>query len=302
MSLVPSDLLKNHSSIGTMKKIGIIAKPIRTGPVKKVLERLLPWLKEQGKEIVMDSDTAAMAGLTSSPKKSEVPSLVDMIIVLGGDGTLLSVSRLVEGRDVPILGINLGSLGFLTEIGTDDMFTMLIRVFKDEFVIDERLMLTVGIRRQGEIITRYTLQNDVVISKGTLPRMINMEILINKQFVTSLQGDGVIVATPTGSTAYSMSAGGPIFEPSVEALLLTPISPHMLTNRPVVVPKNSKIEVLLKTFEEGATVTFDGQVGFPILSQDIIEIQASDYKSKFIRSPQTNFYEVLRHKLKWGEG
>ncbi|HEY5648997.1 MAG TPA: NAD(+)/NADH kinase [Nitrospiria bacterium] len=285
-----------------MKKIGVIAKPIRTESIKQVLDGLIPWLKEQEKEAVMDSDTAAICGATSSHKKSEIPSMVDMIIVLGGDGTLLSVARLVEGKEVPILGVNLGGLGFLTEVGTEEMYMMLVRIFKGDFVTDDRLMMKVGVRRQGELVTHYTIQNDVVISKGTLPRMIQMEILINQQFVTSLRGDGVIVATPTGSTAYSMSAGGPIIEPSVEALVLTPISPHTLSNRPVVVPFKSTVEVVLNTLEEGATVTFDGQVGFSLRPKDVVEIRSAEHKTRLIRSSQTNYYEVLRQKLKWGEG
>ncbi len=284
-----------------MKKIGIIAKPLRTEPVRKVLDGLLPWLDEQGKEVVLDSETAGIIGRKSPHKKSAVPSLVDMIIVLGGDGTLLSVARLVEGRDVPILGVNLGGLGFLTEVTIEEMYPTLAKIFKNEFETDDRLMLKVQIHRQGENVVNYTAMNDVVISKGRLPRMIDLEIRINNEFVTSLRGDGVIVATPTGSTAYSMSAGGPIIEPSVEAVLLTPISPHTLSNRPLVIPNNARVEVVLKTIEEGATVTFDGQVAFTLCSQDVAEIWPAENKTRLIRSPRRNYYEVLRRKLKWGK-
>jgi NAD+ kinase len=285
-----------------MKKIGIIAKPQNTHAVKKILDELLPWLARQEKKAIMDSDTASIAGLASPYQKSKVPSLVDMVIVLGGDGTLLSVARLVEGKGVPILGVNLGGLGFLTEVTVEELLSTLEKIFKNEFVTDDRLMLKATIHRQGERVAESLVLNDVVISKGTLARMIKLEIFINSQFVTALRGDGLILATPTGSTAYSLSAGGPIIYPSVEAMVLTPISPHTLTNRPIVIPNNVHVEVVLKTREEGTTVTFDGQVGFSLRHEDVVEIWTADSKIKLIRSPQRNYYEVLRRKLKWGEG
>jgi NAD+ kinase len=285
-----------------MKKIGIIAKPHHTHAVKKVLEELLPWLTRQGKDVILDTDTANIAGLVSPHPKSKVPSLVEMVIVLGGDGTLLSVSRLVEGKDVLILGVNLGGLGFLTEVTVEELFSTLEMIFKREFVTDNRSMLKAIVHRKGEQVAQSFVLNDVVISKGTLARMIQLEILIDNQFVTSLRGDGLILATPTGSTAYSLSAGGPILYPSVEAMVLTPISPHTLTNRPIVIPNDVRVQVVLKTREEGTAVTFDGQVGFSLRYEDSVEIWKADSKIKLIRSPQRNYYEVLRRKLKWGEG
>jgi NAD+ kinase len=285
-----------------MKKIGIIAKPQNTHAVKKILDELLPWLARQEKEAIMDSDTASIAGLASPYQKSKVPSLVELVIVLGGDGTLLSVARLVEGKGVPILGVNLGGLGFLTEVTVEELFSTLGMIFKNEFVTDDRLMLKATVHRQGERMAQSLVLNDVVISKGTLARMIKLEIFINRQFVTALRGDGLILATPTGSTAYSLSAGGPIIYPSVEAMVLTPISPHTLTNRPIVIPNNVHVEVVSKTPDEGTTVTFDGQVGFSLRHEDVVEIWTADSKIKLIRSPQRNYYEVLRRKLKWGEG
>lgn len=285
-----------------MKKIGIIAKPQNTHAVKKILDELLPWLARQEKEAIMDSDTASVAGLASPHQKSKVPALVDMVIVLGGDGTLLSVARLVEGKGVPILGVNLGGLGFLTEVTVEELFSTLEKIFKNEFVTDDRLMLKATVHRHGERVAHSLVLNDVVISKGTLARMIKLEIFIDSQFVTALRGDGLILATPTGSTAYSLSAGGPIIYPSVEAMVLTPISPHTLTNRPIVIPNNVHVEVVLKTREEGTAVTFDGQVGFSVRHEDVVEIWTADSKIKLIRSPQRNYYEVLRRKLKWGEG
>ncbi len=285
-----------------MKKIGIIAKPQNAHAVKKILDELLPWLARQDKEAILDSDTASIAGLASPYQKSKVPSLVEMVIVLGGDGTLLSVARLVEGKGIPILGVNLGGLGFLTEVTVEELFSTLGMIFKNEFVTDDRLMLKAVVHRQGEPVAQSLVLNDVVISKGTLARMIQLEIFINKQFVTALRGDGLILATPTGSTAYSLSAGGPILYPSVEAMVITPISPHTLTNRPIVIPNDAHVEVISKTREEGTTVTFDGQVGFSLRHEDVVEIWTAESKIKLIRSPQRNYYEVLRRKLKWGEG
>ena len=283
-----------------MKKIGIVVKP-HTSIGKDILEKLLRYLAKKGKEVVMEQDTAALVGQSSQVRKSEIPGLVDMIIVLGGDGTLLSVSRLVEDRNVPILGVNLGGLGFLTEVTLEEIYPTLDKVFQEDFVTDDRLILKAYVHRQGERVAQSAALNDVVVSKGTLARMIKLEIFIDGQFVTSLRGDGLIVATPTGSTAYSLSAGGPIIYPSVDAIILTPISPHTLTNRPIAVPTKAKVEVIVKTREEGTTVTFDGQVGFSLRQNDTVEISSSENKAKLIRSPSRNHFEVLRRKLKWGE-
>ncbi len=282
-----------------IQRIGIIAKPHRP-EVKKVLDGLLPWLAERGIEVFLDTDTAAVAGLPSAVQKSRIPSLVEMIIVLGGDGTLLSVARLVEGKDTLILGVNLGGLGFLTEITLDGVYTALEKIFQEDFIIDERMMLKSNILRQGERIAQSTVLNDVVISKGSLARMINLEVYINYQFVTGLRADGLIVSTPTGSTAYSLSAGGPIVHPSLDAMIITPVCPHTLTNRPIVVPGDVGVEVILKSKDEGAVATFDGQVGFSLREEDVVEIKASEQKIKLVGSPDRNYFGILREKLKWG--
>jgi NAD+ kinase len=284
-----------------VNRIGIVVKP-QISLAKSVLEDLLNYLSRQGKEVFLEKETAALVGRSSSHRKSKIPSLADMIIVLGGDGTLLSVARLAEGKDVPILGVNLGGLGFLTEVTLEELYPTLEKIFKKDFVTDDRLMLRAAVLRQGEQVAHSMVLNDVVVSKGTLARMIKLEIDINGQFVTALRGDGLIVATPTGSTAYSLSSGGPIVYPSVDAVVLTPISPHTLTNRPIVIPTpvSGPIEVTMRTREEGPTVTFDGQVGFSLRDGDVVEIRAADSKVKLIRSPNRNHFEVLRKKLKWG--
>lgn len=283
-----------------MQKIGIISK-LHRPEVKKILDDLVPWLTRRGVEVLLDTDTATATGRSSTFQKSKIPSLVEMIIVLGGDGTLLSVARLVEGKDTMILGVNLGGLGFLTEITLDGLYPALEKILKKDFVIDERMMLKSYVHRQGERIAQSTVLNDVVVSKGALARMINLDIYINYQFVTSMRADGLIVSTPTGSTAYSLSAGGPIIHPSLDAIIITPICPHTLTNRPIVVPNNVKVEVILKSKDEGAVATFDGQVGFSLREEDVVEINASEQKIRLIGSPDRNYFEILREKLKWGK-
>ena len=287
-----------------MKKVGVVAK-IQYPDTKAVLEKLIPWLAQQEKEVFIDADTASILTKEIQPqkmyKKSKIPALVDAMIVLGGDGTLLSVARLVEGRNIPIIGVNLGGLGFLTEVTLEEIYTTLDKLFKGEFVPDPRLILKAHVYRQGERVVQSYCLNDTVVSKGTQARMIKLEIFINGQFVTSLRGDGLIIATPTGSTAYSLSAGGPILNPSVDALILTPICPHTLTNRPIVIPASAKIETILKSKDEGTMVTFDGQVGFTLRHDDVVEIEASEHKIILARAPDKNYYEILRTKLKWGE-
>ena len=285
-----------------MKKIGIIAKPFGV-EVKKIIGDLLKWLTEKEKETYLDSETASrFLDQSSLFKVPFIPHEMDLVVVLGGDGTLLSVARLIEGHRVPILGVNLGGLGFLTEINIEDLYPTLEKIFQNEFLVDERIMLKTDVGRQGKKIAHSHVLNDVIINKGTLAKMIKLEIYSNGQFLSSLRGDGLIVSTPTGSTAYSLSAGGPILYPSVDAILLTPICPHTLTQRPIVMPSHMKIEIILKSKDEGAMVTFDGQVGFSLRLEDQIHIERSDAKTQLIRSPGLSYFEVLRDKLHWGEG
>jgi len=284
-----------------VNKIGIIAK-YHHHDAKPIVEQLVTWLGQHQKEVFLDTDTAALIGAKSGYPKPKIPPMVDLMIVLGGDGTLLSVARLIENRDVPILGVNLGGLGFLTEVTLDEVFLTLEKIFKSEYTPDSRLMIRSEVFRQGErVVSSYSL-NDTVISKGVLARMIRLEVSINSQFVTSLRGDGLILATPTGSTAYSLSAGGPIVNPMVEALVFTPICPHTLTNRPIVIPGSATVQVKMTSREDGAMVTFDGQVGFTLRPDDVIEIKAADHKITLVRAPEKNYYGILREKLKWGEG
>ncbi len=282
-----------------MKKIGIICKQGRKEP-QEILKELLPLLRQKGCETFVDADTAAALGINGF-SRSEMASWVDLVLVLGGDGTMLSVSRLVAEKGVPILGINLGSLGFITEVNRDDIFDAVDKMLNNDFVIEERLMLSAAIYRNGEKITEYAVLNDVVINKGALARIIDLETNINNHYVTTFKADGLIISTPTGSTAYSLSAGGPIIYPTIESVVLTPICSHTLTNRPIVLPDSSKIEIIIKSLSEDVFLTLDGQVGFPLRMDDVIEINKARYKAKLLIPAGHDHFKVLRTKLKWGE-
>lgn len=282
-----------------MKVIGILTKP-KFPNMKATLAELVSWLRERGKDVVLDPRTASVLGKSAARYRGSIADRADMVVVLGGDGTMLSAARLVEKRSVPILGINMGGLGFLTEVGGEHLYKTLERVFAKDYTIEQRLMLKAVLDRRGRSVVQTAVLNDVVVTKGELSRMIAMTIVINGQFVTSLRGDGLIVSTPTGSTAYSMSAGGPIVNPSVDAVVLTPICPHTLTHRPLLVPGTATLAVTLTSHDKGAMMTCDGQVGVPMLEGDAVTITPSQHRARLIRFPERTYYDVLRRKLKWG--
>lgn len=282
-----------------MKRIGIIAKPRSEAQV--VLQELLPWLRKLGKEVVLDRDTADLAGEAEGIEKAAIPASADLLIVLGGDGTLLSVARLVGSREVPILGVNLGGLGFLTEVTLEELYPTLQAVLEGDFKVSRRITLLASVRREGERIAEYTVFNDAVINKAALARIVNLETYVDGEYVATFRADGLIISTPTGSTAYSLSAGGPIVYPSLDVLILTPICPHMLTNRPLVIPGDVTVEVLLASGQEDVYLTLDGQEGLPLRHRDVVEVQRSGRIITLIKSPKKNYYELLRSKLKWGE-
>jgi NAD+ kinase len=282
-----------------MKVIGVLTKP-KFPNMKATLTQLVAWLREQGRQVVLDPKAAALLGRAAARHRGDIAGRADMVLVLGGDGTMLNAARLVEERSVPILGINMGGLGFLTEVGGEHLYKTLERVFAKEYAIEERLMLRARLERKGRRVTAATVLNDVVVTKGELSRMIAMTIEIDGRFVTSLRGDGLILSTPTGSTAYSMSAGGPIVGPSVNALVVTPICPHTLTHRPLLVPGAARLAVTLTSHDKGAMITFDGQVGVAMTEGDTVAIAPSRHKTRLIRFPERTFYDVLRRKLKWG--
>ncbi len=281
-------------------KVGIVAKPKK--PAGEVVKGLVEWLSDKGHQPIFDEDTGAMAGVESPYKKSELPDLVDLMVVLGGDGTLLSVARLVGDREVPILAINLGALGFLTEVILDEVYPVLEKVTEGDYSLDERSLLEAHVHRQGERIAQYRVLNDVVIHKGTLARIIELETFIEEYYLTTYKADGLIISTPTGSTAYSLAAGGPIVHPSLPAIILNPICPFTLSQRPLVIPDSlGKVSVTLLTENEDVFLTLDGQVGFALRVRDTVEVRKAPHAIKLIKSPYRNYFEVLRAKLRWGE-
>ena len=283
-----------------MKRIGILVKAKAPDTIA-LLKELLPWLRARGKDPLLDPSIAALVGETAPSHRKDLAALADMLVVLGGDGTMLAAARLVEDRPIPILGINAGGLGFLTAVTRDELFTALEQVFANAFTEEERLMLRSRIIRMGQQVAAAAMLNDMALSKGALSHMVQLEVSIDGQFVTGLRGDGLIISTPTGSTAYSMAAGGPILNPAVHALILTPICPHTLTNRPIVIPQEAHVAVTLVSNDEGAMVTFDGQAGIALQPRDLIEVRASENKTRLIRFADRTYYDMLRKKLKWGE-
>ncbi len=282
------------------KSIGILTKP-KFPEVKSTLQAVVSWLRDRNIDVILDTTSATLLGEKGGLQKTQLASRADVLLVLGGDGTMLNAARLAGERSIPILGVNMGGLGFLTEVRLEHLYPSLERVFANEFVLDERLMLATHIHRHGETVAQGVVLNDVVVSKGTLARMIELRIEIQGHFVTNLRGDGLIISTPTGSTAYSLSAGGPIINPAVHSLIVTPVCPHTLTHRPIIVPDESEIDVTLTSNDEGAMATLDGQDGVALTQGDTVVIKASEFRTKLIPFPETNYFSVLREKLKWGD-
>ena len=252
--------------------------------------------------VFLEPDTAELIGKKPSTSKEEVASNSDLVIVLGGDGTLLNVASIAHPHEVPILGVNLGSLGFLTETTMQDLYPTLEQVLNGQCEIENRMLLNAGLLRDGKRIEDFNVLNDIVINKGALARIVNLEVFVDGQYMTSYRADGLIIASPTGSTAYSLSAGGPIIHPSMRALVLSPICPFALTNRPIVIPDSAIIKVQLTTRNENedVRVTLDGQTGYSMKSGDILEARKADTPVKLVQTPGKNYYQLLRKKLHWG--
>ncbi len=286
---------------GVFRRVGIVMKP-HWPEAREVLRQLIPWLKGKACEVVLDIETATLAGAGETGlAKADVSRAADLVVVLGGDGTLLSVARLVESGEVPILGVNLGGLGFLTEITLDELYPVLGAVLSGKYRASRRMLLQVTVRRGGEPIAEDIVLNDAVMTKAALARIVDLEVFVEHEYVTTYRADGLIISTPTGSTAYGLSAGGPILFPTMHALILVPICPHTLTNRPLVLPEEVGVQVVLNSQNEDVYLTLDGQVGFPLQYQDQVEVRRADREITLIVSPKKNFYEILRSKLKWGE-
>jgi NAD+ kinase len=285
----------------TFKTIGIISRPRRSN-LAEVVPPLLRWLEEHGVRTVLDPETAGSLkddGLGTT--RHQVAEQADLLLVLGGDGTLLAAAREAALRGVPILPVNMGSLGFLTSFTVDELYPALEATLAGKSTIDERVLLLVERVNRGEILTKQRVLNDCVVHKGTLARMIELELYVDDGFVCRYRADGLIVATPTGSTAYSMSAGGPIVHPMVESILITPICPHTLSDRPVVIHDTSKIELRVAESSESVFLTLDGQTGVPMQVGDRVRITRAEERLKLIQPPNKTYFEILRSKLKWGE-
>ena len=284
-----------------MTRFGIVTKP-GAAKAQGVVERLLDWLAARGHAAVLEKETAGLVPAATVPSvgKAELPAQADLIVVLGGDGTLLSMARAVGDLGVPLLGVNLGELGFLTATTLDEMFPALEAWLAGRMAIDERMMLSARVLRGGQAIGEYAALNDVVITKSAMSRIVNLSVSVEGQYATAYRADGLIISTPTGSTAYSLSAGGPILFPAMDAIVLTPICSHTLTNRPIVLPAGQRVEVTLLTDQE-VMVTVDGQVGLNLREGDTVEVRQATARIRLVRFPQQGFFSVLRTKLKWGE-
>jgi NAD+ kinase len=284
-----------------MKRLGIVAKTDRE-EARGALPRLLEWCAARGIQPVLDKETAGLCpeAAVATARKPELPAQVDLLLVLGGDGTLLSMARLVGDLGVPILGVNLGGLGFLTALTVEEMLPALDAHLGGGLVIEDRMMLAASVSRQGERLSEYVALNDVVITKSAMSRIIRLEVAVDGQLATGYRADGLIISTPTGSTAYCLSAGGPIVFPTMDAMVLTPICSHTLTNRPLVLPATQRVEVTLLT-DQDVMLTLDGQVGFALKQWDAVEVRRAAARIRLLRFPQRHFFSVLRAKLKWGE-
>ena len=259
------------------------------------------WLESQGVRVTFDSETASAIGRPAGVSRGALPGDLDLAVVAGGDGTLLSVARDAAPLGIPILGVNLGSLGFLTELQPDEILDGLRCVLEGGYAVESRQMLRVRPVRDGQITEEYALLNDAVLAKSALARMIMIDVRVDGDPVARYTSDGLIVATPTGSTAYNLSAGGPILDPRMRAFVIAPICPHSMTYRPLVVPGSVTIEVVLHSDGEAVYLTLDGQIGFPMEAGDSLSIDAHPSPARLVRTLSRSFFEVLQRKLRWGE-
>jgi NAD+ kinase len=286
--------------MATHKTAAIISRPDRPH-VAQIIPVLLAWLAEHGYKVIIDQETSRYIGGPQIVPRTEMAShALDLVVVLGGDGTLLSAARVTAAIDVPLLGVNLGSLGFLTEVPLQSLYPMLEAIVQGRAAIEHRSLMEVELLRGNEVRGTYLVFNDAVVNKTALARLNTYDLYIDKAFVSSYRADGMIVATPTGSTAYSLSAGGPVLMPSVKAFVLTPVAPHSLTHRPLVVPDSVEIEILLRSEQEVAYLSLDGQPGLDLCDGDRVRCRRSEHQVNLYRTGG-DFFQVLRTKLKWGE-
>jgi NAD+ kinase len=289
-----------------VSRVGIVAKSHLRAATPHLLE-IEAWLSARGVECVFETATAALiadAGNRRVADKAAMVSSVDLMVVLGGDGTLLSVADAIgaAGSGIPMLGVNFGSLGFLTEVTLPELYPSLEAALHGHARVEARMMLQSTTLRDGVAFASHIVLNDVVITKGARSRMIDLSVSVGEEFVTRVKADGLIIATPTGSTAYNLAAGGPIVQPIMDAVILTPIAPHTLTNRPIVIPSTSSVRVQPQMEERAEVfVTFDGQAGLQLQAGDDIRVCRAGQSVRLIRPTTRSYFEVLREKLKWGE-
>ena len=287
-----------------IKCVGVVVKPNHKEAWTTACE-LSDWLEKRSINLISrpredgEKSNAEACGI-ETVETEEFQSNADLIVVLGGDGTMISTARLIGKREVLVLGINYGSLGYLTEFRIEEMFDALAAILEGKYAIDSRVMLEVEHFRDGEVLESGRVLNDLVINKAALARIIEIEVELDDLFVNSFRADGLIVSTPTGSTAYNLSAGGPIVYPSMNAVVLTPICPFTLTNRPIVVPDTAEINLHLKNENEGVVITLDGQIGYQMKTGDTVSIRKSPTNFNLVQPPNRNYFDVLRNKLKWG--
>jgi len=285
----------------TFQSIGVLSRP-RKGELSKVIPPLMKWLTGRGFRVAYDEQTAAaLPDSSKGQPRSAVADASQLLLVLGGDGTILTAARLAAPRRIPILPINMGSLGFLTGFTLEELYPALEETLAGRFSISQRAMLQAELERGGSVLETHQALNDVVIHKGALARMIYLELSVNSDLVCRYRADGLIVSSPTGSTAYSLSAGGPIVHPAVESFIITPICPHMLSDRPLVIRDSSVVDVRLDGEMESVYLTLDGQRGIPMQPSDVLRVRRAEEHLKLIQPPKKPYFEILRDKLKWGE-
>jgi NAD+ kinase len=291
--------------MSAIKRIGIVLKPHQPDALKTICDLTL-WLSQKGIELSggpeiererVEHETGCSVPIVDTAKLAE---FVDLILVLGGDGTMIATARTIGDHDVPVLGVNYGGLGYLAEFRIEELYAALESILSGNYRLDRRVMLRVELQRGNEAVVSQRVLNDVVINKSALARIIEIEAYLNQQFVNSFRADGLIVSTPTGSTAYNLSAGGPVVFPSMNAIVITPICPFTLSNRPIVVPDDAAIELRLKTEQEDVALTLDGQVGFPLKVDDRVMIRKSLTTFNLVQPSNRNYFDVLRDKLRWG--
>jgi NAD+ kinase len=291
--------------MSSIKRIGIVLKPHQPEALKTICE-LVVWLAERNITLVggPEIERERIEHQTGCPvhqlETEQIAAGVDLILVLGGDGTMIATARMVGDQEVPVLGVNYGGLGYLAEFRIEELYTALESILSGNYRLDHRVMLAVELKRGDAPLQSSRVLNDVVINKSALARIIQIDAYLNRQFVNSFRADGLIVSTPTGSTAYNLSAGGPVIFPSMNAVVITPICPFTLSNRPIVVPDDAEIELLLKTDNEEVALTLDGQVGFPLKVEDRVTIRKSRTTFNLIQPMNRNYFDVLRDKLRWG--